>query len=328
MPADARQCFESDGNVVSADEEDESNERRKKKKCRRSKVKKNDSKMINIVYANIQGVRGKVTSLKHVMSNCNADIILLAETMTRNVKIEGCRCINPTTSVGQNVSIILRGKFCSYRRMRLFEPNDSINMMGIRVEVDGLGLRFYTAHLKQQSTNSRDDIKVQFDEIKMQFRSAGTGREPMLLVCDANVHIGGNVIKGCNDVQDWGGKELWSMIQEEGLSLLNATDICSGVVTRVDPRNGTESTIDIAICNGFMVNKVREMGIDEEGEFKLKNYGKKITCSDHNTITMKLDVQRLTSSKSDKMVKYNTRNADGRNLMKSEIDNDLERQDK
>ena len=154
------------------------------------------------------------------------------------------------------MSIVLSGKCISNRKMKLFEPNESINMLGIRIEINGVGLRIYTAHLKQQSTNSRDDIKVQFDEIKMQFRSARTGHEPMILICDANVHVGGGIIEGCSDLQDWGGKELWSMIHDEVLSLINAMDKCSGVVTRVDPRNGTKSTIDLAICNGFMVDKI------------------------------------------------------------------------
>ena len=296
---------------------------KKKKKCRRSMVNKNHSKPVTIMYANIQGIRGKMASLKYVMSTCNADIVLLTETMTRNVKIDGCQCINPKTSVGQNVSIILKGKCSSNEKMKLFEPNETINMMGLRVEICGMALRIYTAHLKQQSTNSRDDIKVQFEEIRMQFRSAQSGREPMLIICDANVHLGGGVIKGCGDVQDWGGKELWSMIEEEGLSLINAMEKCSGVVTRVDPRNGSESTLDLAICNGFMVEKVSKMVIDEEGELKLKNYGKKVTESDHNTITMDINVTRSKKKITDKMVKYNTRNADGRNRMKTEISNDL-----
>ena len=120
--------------------------------------------------------------------------------------------------------------------------------------------------LKSESRVNKFVQIVQFEEIRMQFRSAQSGREPMLIICDANVHVGGGVIKGCSDVQDWGGKELWSMIEEEGLSLINAMEKCSGVVTRVDPRNGSESTLDLAICNGFMVEKVSKMVIDEEGE--------------------------------------------------------------
>ena len=56
------------------------------------------------------------------------------------------------------------------------------------------------------STNSREEISSQFDEIRSQFKSANIGREPMLLACDANVHVGGEAITKCGDKQDWGGK--------------------------------------------------------------------------------------------------------------------------
>ena len=55
-------------------------------------------------FANIQGLRGKKESLKNVMSTTGADIVMLAETMARNISVEGCQCINPKLSVGQNVS--------------------------------------------------------------------------------------------------------------------------------------------------------------------------------------------------------------------------------
>ena len=167
------------------------------------------------MYANIQGVRGKKTSLKHTMDMVNADIVLLAETMTRNVSIENWQCINPKNSVGQNVSVLMSGTLSNSKKMKLYEPNETVNMLGVRVEVNGVGLRVYTAHLKQQSTNSRDDIRDQFDEIKNQFRSANDGREPMLFVCDANVHVGSAGIKDCKDVQDWGGKVMLSLIKDE-----------------------------------------------------------------------------------------------------------------
>ena len=190
----------------------------KKKRSRRSIVKRKVNKQINILYSNIQGVRGKKTSLKHVMETTDSDIVLLTETMVRNVDIEGCQCINPKVSVGQNVSIILAGRCCNKKKMKLYEPNDVINMMGLRLEVNNTGLRLYTAHMKQQSTTSRDDIKMQFDEIRNQFRSANLGREPMVLMCDANVHVGGVEIDGCEDAQDWGGKEFMGMLKDEGLT--------------------------------------------------------------------------------------------------------------
>ena len=287
-------------------------------------MKKNRNKELTVMYANIQGFRGKKTSLINAMESTKADVVMLTETMTKNVSIDGCQCINPKVSTGQNVSIILVGKCCvGSKKMKLYEPNESVNMLGIRVAVNKTGIRFYTAHLKQQSANSREDIKVQFDEIKNQFRSSNMGCEPMLMICDANVHVGGDVIPGCCDAQDWGGKELFSMLSEEGLILVNSRDICDGIVTRVDPRNGSVSTIDLAICNSYMIDRISSMKIDQRGDLTLQKYGKVTTSTDHNTIILKLNVPKCNRTKIEKVVKYNTRNADARERMKLEIQSDV-----
>ena len=109
--------------------------------------------------------------------------------------------------------------------MKLYEPNEAANMLGIRVDLVSSSFRVYTAHLKQQSTNSRDEITDQFEEVRRQFQNATCSNEGILMVFDANVHVGGRCIEGCSDVQDWGGKLLMQIVEEENLVLLNAKDI-------------------------------------------------------------------------------------------------------
>ena len=82
------------------------------------------------------------------------------------------------------------------------------------------------------------------------------GRESMLIIFDANVHVGSEGVSKCEDKQDVGGRMLLSLVKEEGLTNINDLEICNGIVTRVDPRNGTRSTIDLAICNTFMADKI------------------------------------------------------------------------
>ena len=179
------------------------------------------------------------------MESVDCDICMLAETMTSRVKIEGMKCITPKKSVGQNVAIVLRERMTGVLSLKLYEPNDVINMIGIRIELAKNNCkRLYTAHLKQLSTNGKDVIRMQFDEIKNQFRQAAVCKEGMLLICDANVHVGKEGIPGCLDTQNWGCAELMNLMVSEGLHLVNSSDICDGIVTRVDPRNGTKSTIE------------------------------------------------------------------------------------
>ncbi len=259
-----------------------------KGKMRRGGMNRRNQKCIKIVYSNIQGFTGKKTSLHDIMDTVDCDICMLAETMTLNVKMEGLKCIKSNKSVGQNVAIILRGKLQGANVMKLYEPNDVINMLGIRIELAKHNFkRMYTAHMKQAPVG-RDEIRNQFNEIKAQFHQANINKEGMILIGDVNVHVG-SIIPGCKDSQDWCGAEFLDIIKECGLHLLNSSDMCKGVVTRVDPRNGSTSTIDLAICNNFMLHEVVDMYIDEEENYKPTKYTKnKVTKTDHNTIIVKL----------------------------------------
>ena len=237
--------------------------------------------------------------------------------MTRNVTMKGCQSVCPEKSVGQNVAVLLCGKLSGCKKMKLYEPNPTVNMIGVRIEMNQTGIRFYTAHLKQQSTTSRDDIASQFEEIKRQFCSAREGREAMLLVFDANAHVGPEIIKGCQDTQDWGGKMLMKMVIDNGLTIVNGLDLCQGIVTRVDPRDGAKSSIDLAICNTFMLKNISTMEIDEAEKWKLKKYGKKVTQTDHHTIKLDLSWKRATIVDECQQPRDNLKNIEARNRMKA-----------
>ena len=294
-------------------------EQLKRKSIRRAGMNKRVSKHLKIFYSNVQGFTGKKTSIQDIVQTLNCDVCLLAETMTVNVKIDGMKCITSKKSVGQNVAIILRGAAAGLVPMKLYEPNETINMIGIRLEVaKNNHRRFYTAHMKQLSTNEKEAILDQLEEIKLQFRQAERSKEGMILICDANVHVGG-AIPGCTDKQDWAGAEMLELVDNEGLYLLNREEICQGVVTRVDPRNGTRSTLDLAICNEYMIDQVSGIVIDEEEEFKPTRYANKITKTDHNSIIVDLKVKKIANQKSEPY--FNTRCADGQARFKVEMQN-------
>ena len=107
--------------------------------------------------------------------------------------------------------------------------------------------------------------------MRKQFRYANESSERIIMAFDANVHVGSQNIGGCEDTQDWGGNLLMRIIQEENLILLNSSDKCKGVITRIDPRNGNGSTIDLVICNQFMIDRVDGMIIDECGKWRPAN---------------------------------------------------------
>ena len=261
-----------------------------KKKTRRSKKKKN-TETLTIVYSNIQGLTKKKESLDVIMEELECDVCLLAETMVCKAKINGTRCITASKSVGQNVCIVVRRNVKNNNIVKLYDPNDNANMIGIRIDMVNTSIRIYTAHLKQQSTNTWDEICNQFEEVRKQFQNATSSNESVIMIFDANVHVGSTCINGCLDKQDRGGKLLMQIVEEENLVLLNKEDICAGVVTRVDPRNGKGSTIDYAICNQFFMSMVCKMTIDVEERYKPTNYASG-TKTDHNTIIVELKIEK------------------------------------
>ena len=103
------------------------------------------------MYSNIQGVTGKKNSLIDILQEVDPDVVLLAETLTATVKIEGCKVIPPDKSVGQNVAIALRKKLRTQAAVKIYEPNETVNMLGVRFEIKNNCMRFFTAHLKQCS---------------------------------------------------------------------------------------------------------------------------------------------------------------------------------
>ena len=105
----------------------------KKKKVRRSRKGKKKYEILNILYSNIHGIARKKESLQYIMEELDCDICLLAETMTKTVELNGCRCINPSKSIGQNVNIIIRNTVIDNDIIKLYEPNELVNLMGIRI---------------------------------------------------------------------------------------------------------------------------------------------------------------------------------------------------
>ena len=291
------------------------------KPIRRAGMNMRKGKQIRILYSNIQGFVGKKSSIQDIIQTVDCHVCLLAETMTTNVKLDGMKCITAAKSVGQNVAILLRGIVAGIVPMKLYEPNETLNMLGIRLEVAKNNFkRFYTAHMKQLSTNDREAVRNQFEEIRQQFHQAQICKEGMLLICDANVHVGGAGVPGCADKQDWAGAELLNLIDHEGLYLLNREKVCKGIVTRIDPRNGTKSTLDLAICNEFMISEVKDLVIDEKDQFKPTKYGtKETTKTGHNSIILDLQVKKIANEKGRAF--FNTRCEVGQTKFQEEMQN-------
>ena len=71
-----------------------------------------------------------------------------------------------------------------------------------------------------------------------------------------------------------------------------------------------------------MADKIMSMIIDENEQWKLKKYGRKITKTDHNTIILELKVEKNPCEKTKKPVRYNVKNEESRRNFCRNIEDD------
>ena len=114
---------------------------------------------------------------------------------------------------------------------------------------------------------------------------------------DANAKVGNENIQNDPHTITNNGKLLVDLLLRQNLTMLNATDLCTGTITRERKAgNKTEkSVIDYIVVCQEMLEYVQEMTIDEERDDVLTNYQikkktKKLIPSDHNILYGKFSI--------------------------------------
>ena len=108
---------------------------------------------------------------------------------------------------------------------------------------------------------------------------------------DANAKLGGAIVTGDQKEQSKNGKLLEKVVTENDLVVVNAQDLCKGVITRYHKTVNCqeESVLDDFIVYRRFYNLVKSMRVDEERVYSLTKYiGRtgSIKNSNHNTLIM------------------------------------------
>ena len=147
--------------------------------------------------------------------------------------------------------------------------------------------------------------------------SLGSSREPLAKIGCKEGGIDGN-----NEEQNEAGKALLKLEQSTQGVIINKTNKCKGMWTRVNTKNDKEKSIlDYVMTNQSVYDDIIEMNIDEEKLYRLTKYkGKEITETDHNTIILEINDTRQHQKK-DKKVRWNTKNKNGWKVYKETTEN-------
>ena len=134
---------------------------------------------------------------------------------------------------------------------------------------------------------------------------------------DANAKLGFEVIPNDPNPQSKNGLMLWSLIQRNNLHVVNATDLCEGVITRhrITKVQEEKAVLDYIIVCDELFKHVTKMIVDEERCDVLTKYASKtgrgkVVMSDHNLLSCSFDLKYSPKPKECRVEVFNFKNED------------------
>ena len=256
----------------------------------------------NILYSNIRGFRGKKDSLSEILTTTQPHLFLLTETQMRsnvNEKIAEYTLLSRIREDknGGGVAILVRDDIKNSVTPNI--PDRNIELIWVLIRRRNKRPLFIGSYYgKQETRTSKNEIEREFQLLSEEIDEKSKDGE-IFLAMDANAKIG---ILGEEISRN--GKLLLDVVRKQNLIVMNCTNKCVGNITRQNTNNCDEiSAIDFIIANDTVEKWITEMSIDEEGLLKVK--GKKE--SDHNTISIKINLPNREKIKPVKNTGWNLR---------------------
>ena len=260
----------------STKKENAHNKRKKKNK----KGKKHKS--INLLYANPDGIMGKVTSLISAAQTTNAHIIGLAETKLNKTHptVQGYEWINKPrhNKRGGGVAILIRNDI--YPMTQKVEDLEDLDQEILWVKIDNGKTKLYVGiFYGPQEKCSNEEAERQYAQLTTQINKLkNMGHVILMGDFNAKLEVKNNKIQ---QEQTRNGKNLEKLMEDTDtipISLQQNPNSWTRVRKRKD--NIEKSIIDYIIMTKPMAEATKLVYVDEAGTYKLK--GKEET--DHNTM--------------------------------------------
>ena len=188
------------------------------------------------------------------------------------------------------------------------------NILVVEAKMGQCRVRYINAYGVQETAPV--DEKIEFLRIlDQEIENAKSNDNLICIQMDANAKFGSEIIKGDPNNISSNGELLLELITRKSLILVNSTDKCSGVITRMRAKGNKveKSAIDYFIVCEMFYSYCVSMVIDEERKHSLKRYyktknGNKVVFSDHNPLFLYLKVPWNSNIRKPRLEIYNLRN--------------------
>ena len=254
------------------------------------------------MYANIRGLKGKITSLTEILHEHNPQMFILTETLLKSntgINIKGYTLFSRirTNGTGGGVAILVRNDVMKFVAPHISDRNTELMWVSIRRKQQA-PIFVGSYYGKQESRTSKEEIEREMTSLHEEILEMKSEGE-IFLAMDGNAKLG---ILG--ELPSRNGKLLQQVFTSSGLTLMNTNSKCEGRVTRKNTSNNQEfSAIDFIVVSENVEKWINKIKIDEDGLTTIK--GKKET--DHNTIITNLSIGYIDRSKVVKRTNWNLR---------------------
>ena len=246
------------------------------------------------MFTNARGINSKKDSLMENLSVIKPQILSIIETQQVgkcSLKIPNYEVIqrNRKTKGGGILVAVEKSSGIEYTVTKIEEAQEII---WLKIKDKNISWRLATVYGLQESQASEEEVEQWFYSLESELATCND--EPILIIGDFNAHVGNDNlgIEGNKNKINRNGRKLREIMERRNLTLLNNTDLCKGLWTRIG--NEGKSAIDLAVCNEEMLNLIHDMKIDEERDYVLSRIkkvdGKHVEVpSDHNTIVINVE---------------------------------------
>ena len=263
---------------------------------------------INIVYANVRGIKGKTQSLEHTLSSHDAQIATLTETKLGTIapRVEGYTWITKNRKEGAGgIAILVSEQLKNKTKNIQSLEEDDTEILWVEVETHGKPTFVGVVYGKQEN--------APIEEVERQFQTITTHiltlkqKGKIILTGDFNAKI--NIRKTnydgtpVNQETSRNGKLLEKMLLDTKTKAIS-TESKTGLWTRINTKNQNErSIIDYIIIPEEDSQHVMNIEVDEQETYKIYGENK----SDHNTIMMSVNIHTQRNEQSTKRWKVDNK---------------------
>ena len=289
---------------------------KRKRAHKRALNKKIECKIYGI---NSAGIKSKKKSFETILKTIKPTIWMVQETKLRaneTISCEGLEnfqvyYLNRQNLQGGGVAL---GVTKELKSTLVNEGNDETEVISVKVFFKDISVRVLTAYGPQENA-SREKKDKFWEFLEKEVIDSELENEGLVIQMDGNLHGGQDILIKDPNTQNQNGKLFNEFLKRNPtLIVVNALDICEGLVTR---KRKLESRTEIAVLDFFIINEklrplVTKMKIDENKEFGLVNIAqvkknKRIIETDHNALILDLDL-KVINNKAKREEIYNLKN--------------------